>query len=389
MANKDVTKWLARSASLVQMGAGLGSEITDVVERMHGSIGQRPLPWSKLESEHTKGITGFVYGCVKTSFASAHWGLRHVAHSLAELDESDVAWQPIHAAMNGVCGDSLEDKGNPLAMKMQFVEEQAAVSESSETLLLFVHGLCMGESGWLEPSHLAARDQLANQLNARVAYLRYNSGLHISENGELFAQLLEDYAADDKRLVIVGHSMGGLLTRSACHYAKAHNHRWTEKLSHLVCLGTPHNGAPLERLGNFANTLLKVTPYTAPLARLGNLRSAAICDLRHGNLLHQDWKGVEDPDHYDDLRTAVPLQETTEYLFVAGTRSELVPENPYEAKHDLLVTVASAWAESQNPERRLAGDNIQRKLVANTDHMNLLWSAEVYQLIAEWLDTES
>lgn len=387
MEANDISKWAARSAALAQLSAGLGTEMADVVERMHGSIGQFPSPWGELEREHTSGITGLVYGCVKTSMSAAHWGLRQAAHTLRGLDQDDEDWLPVEAAINGVCGDGLVDKGNPLAIDMQFAGEVAATSDNAETLLLFVHGLCMSEFGWQEPSHLRARERLAEQLNARIAYLRYNSGLHISENGERLAELLESYAANDKRIVVIGHSMGGLITRSACHYAEQAGHSWLGKLNQLVCLGTPHNGAPLERLGNFANSLLKTTPYTKPLARLGNLRSSGICDLRHGNLLHGDWREVTDPDHFDDCRTAVPTQAHVDYLLVAGTRSTEIPDSPYEAKHDLLVTVASAWAQSRKPSRSLDGDNIERKLVANTNHMNLLWDAEVYQLIAEWLGT--
>lgn len=383
--SNDVSKWAARSAALAQMGAGLGVELADVVERMHGSIAQLPSPLAELEREHTRGITGFVYGWVKTSMSAAHWGLRHAASSLSGLDQDDEDWMPVRAAINGVCGDALADQANPLAIEMAFEGEQAADRADSNTLLLFVHGLCMSEHGWQEPSHLMARSRMAEQLNARIAYLRYNTGLHMSENGERLAEMLEAYTEGDQRIVIVGHSMGGLVTRSACHYAQQAGHQWQHKLSHVVCLGTPHNGAPLERLGNFANTMLKTTPYTKPLARLGNIRSAGICDLRHGNLLHSDWREVSDPDHYDDCRTPVPLLPEVNYLLVAGTRSQDVPENPFEAKHDLLVTVASAWAQSHKPSRSLAGDNIQRELLASTNHMDLLWDAKVYHLVSEWL----
>ena len=67
--------------------------------------------------------------------------------------------------------------------------------------------------------------------------------------------------------------------------------RWPARLDDLVFLGTPHHGAPLERAGNWVDLLLGATPYAAPFARLGKLRSAGITDLRHGNLLDEDWVG--------------------------------------------------------------------------------------------------
>jgi hypothetical protein len=37
--------------------------------------------------------------------------------------------------------------------------------------------------------------------------------------------------------------------------------------------------------------ILGVSAYTAPLARLGKIRSAGITDLRYGNLVDEDWAG--------------------------------------------------------------------------------------------------
>jgi hypothetical protein len=128
------------------------------------------------------------------------------------------------------------------------------------------------------------------------------------------------------------------------------------------------------------------SPYTHPLSRLGNIRSAGLRDLRFSNLQHSDWQAIEDPDHYQDLRTPVPLNTNTEYLFVAGTRSELMTDNPLDAKHDMLVTVESAWALGDNPDFVLQGDNINRVALAATDHLRLLWSCEVYDEINAWLD---
>lgn len=389
MNSKKLKTWAGRGASVAQLGAGLGAEIVDVVERMHGSISRSPMPLGKLEDDSARGISGFVYRCVKSGFEASHLGLRKLAEQWQDADDNDPRWLQVRAATNGVCGDALLARGNPLAQPMVFVNEAPAPeldSEEPETLLLFIHGLCMSELGWFDGVHKLAAAGLAERLNARVAYLRYNSGLHISENGENLARLLEDYAANDQRIVIVGHSMGGLLARSASFYAEQHGYHWLSKLSHVVALGTPHNGAPAERLGNMANTVLMASPYTHPLSRLGNIRSAGIRDLRFSNLQHCDWQALEDPDHYQDLRTPVPLNAGTEYLFVAGTRSELMTDNPLDAKHDMLVTVESAWALGDNPDFVLQGDNINRVALAATDHLRLLWSCEVYDEINAWLD---
>lgn len=390
MSNNKLKAWASRGASVAQFGAGLGAEIVEVVERMHGSISRAPNPIGKLEDDSARGISGFVYSCVKGGFEASHMGLRKLAEELEHHDDSDPRWGHVRAAVNGVCGDSLVQRGNPIAQPMVFLDEQAAPPTANhdepETLLLYIHGLCGSELIWHDGVHDIARTKLAERLSARVAYLRYNSGRHISENGEELAQLLEAYSANDQRIVIVGHSMGGLLARSATHYATQTQKQWPTKLSHVVGLGTPHNGAPAERLGNMANTILMASPYTNPLSRLGNFRSAGIRDLRFSNLLHSDWQNLEDPDHYDDLRTPVPLNDSTQYLFVAGTRSEALTDAPFAAKHDMLVTVKSAWAMGGKPEFVLQGDNINRVILSATDHMRLMWSCEVYDEIEGWLD---
>ena len=389
MSKKKLKSWASRTASIAQLGAGLGAEIVEVVDRMHGSISRMPSPVGKIDDERARGISGFVYRCVKGGFEMGHGGLRMLAKELAKHDDDDPAWLQVRAATNGVCGDLLLERDNPMAQPMVFVREQTVPTTSNDnepkTLLLFIHGLCTSDLAWHDGVHDIVTAKLAETLNARVAYLRYNSGRHISENGEELAHLLETHCADDQRIVIIGHSMGGLLARSATHYANKNQLQWPDKFSHLVALGSPHNGAPAERLGNMANTILMASPYTNPLSRLGNFRSAGIRDLRFSNLMHEDWENIENQDHQEDLRTnLVPLNANTQYLFVAGTRSETLTDNPLDAKHDLLVTVESAWAMGDRPEFVLDGDNISRVILPATDHLRLMWSCEVYDEIEGW-----
>ena len=136
---------------------------------------------------------------------------------------------------------------------------------------------------------------LARDCGFTPVYLRYNSGQHVSINGHALAQqlqgLVDAWPVPLERCVLLGHSMGGLLARSALHYGTQAGLGWRSRVTDLVCLGTPHHGAPLERAGNWIDMLLGATPYAAPFARLGKLRSAGITDLRHGNLVDEDWVG--------------------------------------------------------------------------------------------------
>src|SRR5690606_10057172 len=110
-------------------------------------------------------------------------------------------------------------------------------------------------------------------------------------------------------LAIVAHSMGGLVTRSACHYGMVEGHAWVRRLRALVFLGTPHHGAPLERVGNWVEVVLGSTRYSAPIASLARVRSAGVTDLRFGYIVDEHWQGRERFEIGRDARTPVPLPE--------------------------------------------------------------------------------
>ena len=154
---------------------------------------------------------------------------------------------------------------------------------------------------------------LARDLGYTPVYLSYNSGLHISINGRAFAEALEALVAawpvEIEDFVVIGHSMGGLVARSACRIRRRGGACVARKLNKLVFLGTPHHGAPLERIGNWVDVILGKTPYAAAFGRLGKIRSAGVTDLRYGNLMDEDWQGRDRFAREPDTRRSVPLPE--------------------------------------------------------------------------------
>jgi pimeloyl-ACP methyl ester carboxylesterase len=162
-------------------------------------------------------------------------------------------------------------------------------------VLVLLHGLCMNDLQWLRDGHDHGA-ALARALWATRRSTCATTAASMSRSmGGRFAQLDAAGAAwpvPVQRLVLLGHSMGGLVARSAVHQAQQAGRPGRSGGRHLVCLGTPHHGAPLERAGQLGgHLLLGATPYAAPFARLGKVRSAGITDLRHGNLLDEDWLG--------------------------------------------------------------------------------------------------
>ena len=230
---------------------------------------------------------------------------------------------------------------------------------------------------------------LARDLGYTPVYLHYNTGLHVSANGRAFADLLETllrlWPVPASELVIVGHSMGGLVARSACHYGAAAHHDWLRKLGKLIFLGTPHQGAPLERGGNVVDMLFGISRYTAPFARLGKMRSAGITDLRYGNLVDEDWHGRDRFERAGDLRRAVPLPESVQCYAIAATTGKRRGDLGDRLLGDGIVPLSSALGHHQDLRLALSFPESRQWIGYGMNHMQLLSRHEVYRQIAGWL----
>lgn len=300
------------------------------------------------------------------------------------------------AALNGVLGDHLAESKNPLAIPMQLRRDGKALTLSKEALatdiprpsakiLLLVHGLCMNDLQWRRNGHDHG-EALAEAGGFTPVYLHYNSGLHISTNGRSLAAILERlvsaWPVPVEQLVIVAHSMGGLLARSACHYGRKAKHGWPRHLQGIFFLGTPHHGAPLERGGHWIDVILGVSPYTAALARLGKIRSAGITDLRHGSLLDQDWLHG---DRFARTRKhhPLPLPESIQCYAIGVALSADTPGSTLLG--DGLVPLDSALGRHADPAHCLDFPESNRWVGYGLNHMDLLDDAGVYAQLKHWL----
>ena len=250
------------------------------------------------------------------------------------------------SVINGVYGDHLDQTRNPLAIKMRLryadqeldhcnpvfdhVDERS-VSPNGK-LLVFVHGLCLNDRHWTRDG-LNHSQELAKKLGFTPLYLLYNTGLPIAENGRELASLLENstrnWPCPVTGIVLVGHSMGGLVARSAAYHGSEANYAWLKHLSSLAFMGTPHHGAPLERGGNWLDALLELSPYASPFARIGKKRSAGITALRKGSIT-------------DDGEQTVPLPEGVKCYALAATLAKNENRIHRQLIGDGLVPVDSA-----------------------------------------------
>ena len=363
--------------------------VTGIVEAMHSRIARVPPPLGTLDDTPTRGITGLVYRSIRgttslvgkgldTALAGVQALLKDSTQDLPE-GETMARRDAAVSAINGVVGDHLERSGNPLALKMELRPRAAA----GPRVLLLIHGLCMNDHQWTRGGHDHGQ-VLAQALGYTPVYARYNSGRPIGANGldlaAVLERLLREWPVPIESLAIIGHSMGGLVARSAVHQATAAGMAWPEQLRHMIFLGSPHHGAPLERGGNWLHRGLGISPYAAPFTRLTGLRSAGITDLRHGNLLEGD--AAEDRFTQRDTRKAVPLPAGVACYAVAGSLGDGGND---EWLGDGLVPLASALGRHARPTRDLHIAPSHAFVARGVNHLDLLSSPAVYERLRRWL----
>lgn len=389
-----------RGLSRLAVDATLG--MTDLVEAMHHNITRLPLIPIPHGQARTRGITGLVYhnirGITQLVGYSTDAMLGLIVPLLGERSSSPKR-EAMLAVLNGVLGDYLAATGSPLAISMRFRRDgkpleldrralAAANPKPNGKMVVMAHGLCMNDLQWNRQGHDCG-EALACDLGYSPVYLHYNSGRHISTNGREFADLLEvlvkQWPTPVEELVILGHSIGGLVARSACHYAGIAGHAWLRYLNKLVFIGTPHHGSPLERLGNWFETILGISRYTSPFARLGKIRSAGITDLRFGNLLDQDWEGGNRFQPKPDARRPVPLPGGVQIYAIAAVTATQVGDLDNPLMWDGLVPLSSALGRHKQPDLDLAIPESRQWVGYGMNHWDLLSSGEVYEHMKGWL----
>jgi pimeloyl-ACP methyl ester carboxylesterase len=335
---------------------------------------------SSLVNAVVRGTTGLVGTGIDAALAA----LTPFLGASVPGDEREA----VLAAVNGVIGDRLFEQKSPLAIPMTLRPALDEVRRGA--LLVFVHGSSMNDRQWTATRRVgeqrvahdhgrALLDDIARDVT--LAYLHYNTGRHVKHNGDDLALLLEREHEGFDEIVVVAHSMGGLVARSAVCAAERDGHAWRKKLSVLATLGTPHHGSPLERIGHIAELVLGATPWTAPLGALATVRSAGVTDLRYGNVVDVD------ADRFaftPDARTHAPLPHGVRCYAIAGTNSAALDDDVKKLASDNLVPVPSALGMHDESARTLAFTD--SKIVVATDHLALLSSDDVYRALLAWIE---
>ena len=316
-------------------------------------------------------------------------GLRYSAAVLEKHDkrgsgrrtEESRFGRDVTSVVNGLIGDRLVADAPGSAIHMAVREQgrdvpltpealAATYPDATECVVVFLHGLMENDEWW---------DKRADELpwyGAGLAAtgrwsplrLRVNTGLSLKENGVALAALLDELVAawpvPVRRIALVGHSMGGLVIHNACGVRTPAEQPWTELVSDIITLGTPHLGAPLERLANFGAKALGVFPESSPFGRILETRSVGIADLRRG------------------LTGEVTKPPGARYRLVSATLGA-TPLHPLSLSlGDLLVRHPSAMGRSGRIDMFPGASTLH---LPNTDHFGLLNHPAVHQKLKEWL----
>lgn len=414
---------LSRVRGALMLAGEAVDHLTARIHEFHRAISDIPfasvgaVPVAKLGSQPVRvihdGITDGVYdairGTARTLFGAADSAMRAVQGSAQTLAlpapvqvpavKSDTRVQDdIVAALSGAVGDHMVARRNPLAIRFGVYQGGVRVRLNREGLgtafpaagpriAVFVHGLCCNESAWRmfhEPGNAqteAYGERLARDLGYVPVYLRYNSGLHISHNGRMLSrtldQLVQHWPQALEDLVLIGHSMGGLVSRSGTETARRRNAPWLAHLSQVICLGSPHLGAPLEKAVHLGTALMKQLPLSRPVARLLDSRSLGIKDLRWGYTADEEWKGRDPDELWTSDRLQYPPVPGVQYRFF-GSCLTRDPEHPVSrAVGDGLVRVPSSLANDV-----AAADSALR---VQMNHLRLVNHPDVYAQLLRWL----
>jgi pimeloyl-ACP methyl ester carboxylesterase len=307
--------------------------------------------------------------------------------------------------INGLQGDSLSDNGHPAVVKMSFrhnsrdiepekIPEILNMGIESGQWIILVHGLMNDETIWKSgPKDLIVRmgTFFEDQKRANVIYLRYNTGRHISQNGRdlssLIEELIEIHGNKIKDLVLTGHSMGGLVIRSACYYAGILKHSWVQKLKTVFLIGVPNEGSYLAKIAYMTQYFLrKIDPsQNQSIAKFFDLRSNGIKDLSFGFLVDEDWQNPAYENEKVISATRVYPIEGVNYHLIAATMTEKKNKSKLAVLFgDGLVEKKSALSQLFKDKQAKSGQ-VEFKLFEGENHLSLLESKLVHSYVAECL----
>jgi len=368
---------------LVEPVEGMHRTITDRGFRYVGRLG------GPARVAHNT-VVDQVYSAVRwaSGAVGAGIGTMLAARSAAPVSETRRG-SGIQAALNGVWGDRLDERGNALSVSLTVRSGSVAIPidpaalaavhpTATSHIVVLLHGFGQTERCWdaSNGGEASLFDAIESTPGITPVLVRYNSGLPIARAGadlaHLLAGLQASWPVDAPTVSLVGYSMGGLVARSAYATGIAAGHEWASSARHLINIGVPHAGSPIARGVRLGTWALRIARTTRPLGDFLNGASAGIKDLQSGADVAAAWEEALPIPHGH-------FSGVGEH-FVAAVVTESARHPLGALVGDLVVPVASAT------QPAAASANI--RVVGNRRHFDLLADPDVTDQVIEWLHSE-
>jgi triacylglycerol lipase len=398
----------ARTTDVAALAIDYGERlIVGTIRDVHQAVARRVFGATRVvggrvpESVHDSFISS-VYGAISGALRISSASIKGLAsRGIGRPVEESKTGRSVVAAVNGLIGDELRMVDDPQAIVMAVRKDGSDVPVSpwpieeafrgaTSHVVIFLHGLCESDESWSMGEKTTGSTyarRLRDETDATPVFIRYNTGLRVSENGKhldwLVRQLVDSWPTDVTRITLVGHSMGGLVARAATNHATASGQTWQHLVRDVVCLGTPHTGAALEKVAHMGSRVLHFFPESRPFGSILNRRSGGILDLRHGYITREEWEGQDLTRMWGLDRIAAAPLPYAEYHFVIATVGP-TKRSPFSAAlGDLLVHFSSA-AGLGNSGPIVEGARLE--YLPSTHHFALLNHPQIAGWLVTWLN---
>lgn len=397
----------ARTTDVAALALDYGERlIVGTVRDVHQAISKRAFGATRVvggrvpESFHDTVMTS-LYGAISGVLRISSGSIRALAkRGVGRPVESSRMGRGVVAAVNGLIGDELRMVDDPQAIVMAVRKDGDDIPVSpwpvgesfrgaTSHIVLFLHGLCESDESWSigdRSTGSTYAQRITDETDGTPVFIRYNTGLRVSENGKhldwLIRQLVASWPTDVTRITLIGHSMGGLVVRAATNHATASGQTWQHLVRDVICLGTPHTGAALEKVAHMGSRVLHFFPESRPFGAILNSRSAGILDLRHGYITREEWEGQDLTRLWGlDRIAAAPLPHA-EYHFVVATLGA-TKRHPFSTVlGDLLVHFSSAAGIGRSGA---IVDGARLEYLPSTHHFALLNHPRIADWLVQWL----
>lgn len=200
------------------------------------------------------------------------------------------------------------------------VADQVAAAEN---ILLFIHGIIGDTEGMLKSIHFKRSDgsKLSDAFDLVMAFDYENLNTPLEDTAALLKSRLNEAGfkpGDHKRLTIVAHSMGGLLSRYFIEKLDG-----DQVVDHLVMLGTPNNGTPWADVRDMAEVLLTYAMNGAAFLKPWMFLLSGVGKLLNG--VQNTLKQMDaESEFYRHLNTGTAPK--IPYTIIAGNTRLIVPD---------------------------------------------------------------